>query len=172
MIAKSRVQRAMKRNIPTAAVTKLSIWSNVLVYREKERELKGPFTIMDVSWKMARLFINGKVRKFSIDKRKPFRRDDQTPLKDVTTLTHEIPEGTDLKAIDKTIDDLCGGYDTDNVKCYGPIPADDLHQDMSTFMKKIVQADDHEAESMKLQRPKEKKMKGLLSRSVFEPVLL
>lgn len=67
---------------------------------------------MDVSGKLSHLDINGKLRKFSIDKLKPFRRDDQTLLESFTTLAHGSPERTNLREIYRAMDDSRGCYDT------------------------------------------------------------
>lgn len=60
MIAKSRVQRALRSYVPGAATTDLETGSEVLVFWERGNAFEGLYQILDVSDKIVHLDIDVK----------------------------------------------------------------------------------------------------------------
>ena len=69
VIAKDRVTRALRINVPSAALTDIPIGSRVLVFREKpENKWVGPYTVVGVRDKAVFIDLNGTNKQVSIDK--------------------------------------------------------------------------------------------------------
>lgn len=106
VISKTRLDTALRSNVPTAAdqAPNIMIGSEVLVFRERQRKWIGPFRVLDVQGKMIHIDIKRGQPRYSIDKVKPYLRESQTlsdntpsggedtPNVDECEPTHTIPQ--------------------------------------------------------------------------------
>lgn len=84
-------------------MTDLEIGSELLVFRKSGNTWEGPYQVLDVSGKILNLFIDGNTKRFSIDKVKKFRRDDQQKSGNDTAAPTSTPTRADVEAMDRAI---------------------------------------------------------------------
>lgn len=96
VIAKSKLTKAMRMNIPSACNRSIKIGDDVLVYREPPgNKWIGPFKVVNVDDKMAHLDYNGELKLYSIDKLKVYNEDLTTLPPASSTSSEQSPPPDD-----------------------------------------------------------------------------
>ncbi|CDF36767.1 unnamed protein product [Chondrus crispus] len=97
VMAKERLSRAVRMNVPSAADKDIVIGSRVLLYREKpEDQWTGPYLVLDVKDKSVTIQLEGKIMNTSIDKVKSYNSPPVIP--DCTPLAVNIDDSYNFTA--------------------------------------------------------------------------
>ena len=96
VIAKSKLTKALRMNIPSSCNRSIKIGDDVLVYREPPvKKWIGPFKVVNVDDKMAHLDYNGELKLYSIDKLKVYNEDLTTLPPASSTSSEQSPPPDD-----------------------------------------------------------------------------
>ena len=109
VMAKERMSKAVRMNVPSAADNDIAIGTRVLLYREKpEDQWKGPYLVLDVKEKSVTIQLDGKTANVSIDKVKPYKSPAADPTDTPIPMSRDNTDdsSTDDRDVLKDIDTI------------------------------------------------------------------
>ena len=170
LIARDRLKKAVKSNVPAAADKVIQIGEQVLVYKEKPiNQWIGPFHVRDVSAKTVFVNMNGRRSQLSIDKVKvyvkPETGEDEEELSSIRTLS---PAQDSLEEMfrDGPLEELFRSPRADE----DPISTKEFFVGFQSYLTEVIDSTNPISKSERFQKAKEQEVQGLNSRGTWEIV--
>lgn len=175
LIAKSKLTKALKMNVPSAAHKDLKIGDPVLVYRESPvNKWIGPFKILNIDKKMAYLDYNGELKLYSIDKLKLYNESLQSlppapnPSADQMETSKNIDDEYNMDLL-KEIESIISNRENESLP-RSRLADDLLHGLHEAHLTNILGTKDPECASPRFENAKADEIDGLSRRGTWKVI--